>query len=68
MRFQIPYICNHKIPVIQRSSVDFDEDIVVAELWYLDLLMKLEAARTRLAADCPLFRGKTHLSLLTLLN
>lgn len=41
MMTMVSCICNNKITVIQRSSVEPDEDVMVAEFRELDLVMKL---------------------------
>lgn len=56
-------ICNNKIVVIQRSSVELDEDVMVTERGELDLVMKSEATVTITAFNGPLLAEKTHLSL-----
>lgn len=64
----ISCICNNKVMVIQRSSVELDEDAMVAECGELDLVMKFEATVTITAFNSPLLAEKTHLSLRMLLK
>jgi hypothetical protein len=46
--------------------MDLDEDVVIAELWYLNSLVETKAVMTTLAVYGPLLCYNTHLLLLML--
>ena len=52
--------------VVPERCVDLEEDIVIAEFWYLDSLVETEAVMTTLAVYGPLLCYNAHLLLLVL--
>ena len=57
-RGRLGYLGNDKIPVIERSVVEVDEDLVVGELRHQGVLVELEAVEAIFGCEGPLLSSR----------